>query len=411
MAPAARRYWLGIDIGGTFTDFALFDTAIGELIGLKVPSTPSEFAEAVRLGLERLADEHGVDLREIGTIVHGTTIAVNTLIQRTGARLGLLVTEGFRDVLELQRLRLPNPFDLDGSRPLPLIPRARVAEVRERLRADGGVDTPLDEESVQDAVRRVLTQDVEGLVISLLHAYRNAAHERGARAIAEAVAPGLPVSTSADVWPQAREYERTALAVLDAYVQPQVRRYLEGFEQALAARGVPAAPHVTRSNGGIMPVAAARRHTVATLLSGPASGVIGAAYVASQAGFSNVITLDVGGTSADIAVVEDGRPRSSTSEHIGGIPVMMPVVGVTAIGAGGGSVAWVDEVGVPKVGPQSTGHIRARPATGAAARRPLLPMPSLSPASSTRRASSVGECRCTARWRRRPSSALLVELE
>jgi len=349
------RHWLGIDIGGTFTDFALFDTRTGEVIGLKVPSTPHEFAEAVRVGLERLADEHHVDLREIGTIVHGTTIAVNTLIQRTGARLGLLVTEGFRDVLELQRLRLPNPFDLDGARPLPLVPRARVAEVRERLRADGSLDTPLDEASVREGAQRLVAQGVEGLVVSLLHSYRNAAHERQTKTVAEHVAPGLPVSISSDVWPQAREYERTALAVLDAYVQPKVRRYLEGFEQALAARGVPATPHVTKSNGGIMPVAAARQQTVATLLSGPASGVIGAAYVASHAGMPNVITLDVGGTSADMAVVENGRPRWSTSEHVGGVPVMMPVVGVTAIGAGGGSVAWVDEVGLPKVGPQSTG--------------------------------------------------------
>ena len=349
------RYRLGIDIGGTFTDFALFDTGRGELIGLKVPSTPHDFAEAVGAGLQRLAEEHGIALGELGTVVHGTTIAVNTLIQRTGARLGLLVTEGFRDVLELQRLRLPNPFDLDGARPLPLIPRERVAEVRERLRADGRVDTPLDEASVRDAVRRLAGLGVEGLVVSLLHAYRDPAHERRARAIAEATAAALPVTTSGDVWPQAREYERTALAVLDAYVQPKVHHYLAGFERALAARGVPAAPMVTKSNGGIMPVAAARGQAVATLLSGPASGVIGAAYVAAEAALSNVITLDVGGTSADLAVVEGGRPRSSTSEHVGGVPVMMPVVGVTAIGAGGGSVAWVDEVGVPKVGPQSTG--------------------------------------------------------
>jgi N-methylhydantoinase A len=350
------RHWLGIDIGGTFTDFALFDTETSELLGLKVPSTPHEFAEAVRAGLARLADEHGVDLREIGTVVHGTTIAVNTLIQRTGARLGLLVTEGFRDVLELQRLRLTNPFDLHGSRPLPLIPRARVAEVRERLRADGRVDTALDEKTVREAVQQLTTgQPIEGLVISLLHSYRNPAHERQARAVAEAASPGLPVTASSDVWPQAREYERTALAVVDAYVQPKVRRYLEGFEKALATRGAPAMPHVTKSNGGIMPVAAARSQTAATLLSGPASGVIGAAYVASRAGFPNIITLDVGGTSADMAVVENARPRVSTSEHIGGVPVMMPVVGVSAIGAGGGSVAWVDDVGLPKVGPQSTG--------------------------------------------------------
>ena len=351
------RHWLGIDIGGTFTDFSLYDTQTGRLIGLKVPSTPHEFAAAVRTGLAQLTDEHGIDLREIGTVVHGTTIAVNTLIQRTGARLGLLVTEGFRDVLELQRLRMPNPFDLHGARPLPLIPRARVAEVRERTRADGTIDTPLDEHSVRDAVRQLTRtgQNVDGLVISLLHSYRRPEHERQARAVAEAAAPGVPVTASSDVWPQAREYERTALAVVDAYVQPKVRRYLEGFEQALVARGAPAMPHVTKSNGGIMPVAAARTQTAATLLSGPASGVIGAAYVAGRAGFPNIITLDVGGTSADMAVVEDGRPRVSTSEHIGGVPVMMPVVGVSAIGAGGGSVAWVDDVGLPKVGPQSTG--------------------------------------------------------
>ncbi|HKZ04689.1 MAG TPA: hydantoinase/oxoprolinase family protein [Methylomirabilota bacterium] len=352
---SAARYWLGIDIGGTFTDFSVFDTRTGALTGLKVPSTPHEFAAAVRTGLAQLASENGIEPTEIGTVVHGTTIAVNTLIQRTGAALGLLVTDGFRDVLELQRLRLPNPFDLDGTRPLPLIPRARVAEVRERMRADGSVDTPLDEASARAAARHLGELEVEGLVVSLLHSYRNPAHERRVRAVAAEVAPDLPVSLSSDVWPQAREYERTALAVLDAYVQPKVRRYLQGFEEALAARGVPAAPHVTKSNGGIMPVAAARAQTVTTLLSGPASGVIGAAYVAGQAGLSNVITLDVGGTSADMAVVEGGRPRWSTSEHVGGVPVMMPVVGVTAIGAGGGSVAWVDEVGIPKVGPQSTG--------------------------------------------------------
>ena len=349
------RYWLGIDIGGTFTDFTLYDTETHHVTGLKVASTPPHFARAVEDGLDRLASEHRIDPGAIDVVAHGTTIAVNTLIQRTGARLGLLVTEGFRDVLEIQRLRLPNPLDLYGNRPEPLIPRARVAEIRERLRAGGQVDTALDEATVTTAARQLAGQGVEGLVISFIHAYRDASHERRARALAEAAAPGVPVSASHEVWPEAREYERTALAVMNAYVQPKVRRYLEGFEAALTARGVPAVPYVTKSNGGIMPVAAARSETVSTLLSGPASGVIGAAYVATAAGLGNLITLDVGGTSADIAVVEEGRPRYSTAEQIGGIPVMMPVVGVTAIGAGGGSVAWVDEVGVPKVGPQSTG--------------------------------------------------------
>src|SRR5262247_4863689 len=193
------RYWLGIDIGGTFTDFALFDTQTGDVLGLKVPSTPHEFAEAVRVGLERLADEHRIDLREIGTIVHGTTIAVNTLIQRTGARLGLLVTEGFRDVLELARLRLPNPRDRNGGGPAPLIPRARVAEVRERIAADGRVDVALDEAGVAASTRRLADDGAEGVVISLLHSYRDPGHERRARAIAEAAVPGLAVSTSHEV--------------------------------------------------------------------------------------------------------------------------------------------------------------------------------------------------------------------
>src|SRR5262245_37157887 len=278
------RYWLGIDIGGTFTDFTLHDTAAGDVVGLKVPSTPHDFADAVRDGLDRLAAEHRIDLREIDVVVHGTTVAVNTLIQRTGARLGLIVTEGFRDVLEIARLRLPNPLDLYGGRPEPLVPRARVAEVRERLLADGSVDTALDEAGVSASSRRLAGDGVEGLVVSLLHAYRNPDHERRARAVAEAAAPGVPVIASHEVWPEAREYERTALAVVDAYVQPKVRRYLDGFEAALAARGVPATPHVTKSNGGIVPVVAARAQTVATLLSGPASGVIGAAYVAAAAG-------------------------------------------------------------------------------------------------------------------------------
>jgi N-methylhydantoinase A len=358
------RYWLGIDIGGTFTDFSLFDPVEGTLTGLKVPSTPPDFAEAVDQGLARLRDEHGVDPQALALVVHGTTIAVNTIIQRTGARLGLLVTEGFRDLLEIQRLRLPNPFDLNSRRPAPLVERARVAEVRERVLVDGRVDTPLDEASAEAAIRRLDGLGAEGLVVAFLHAYRNPAHEARARAIAAAAAPRLPVSTSAEVWPQAREYERTTLAVMDAYVQPKVRRYLDRFQAVLRAHGVPAVPYVTKSNGGLMPVGAASRRTVLTLLSGPASGVIGAAHVAAQAGIRNLITLDVGGTSADIAIVEAGRPRYSTAEHIGDFPVIMPVVGVSSIGAGGGSVAWVDEVGVPKVGPQSTGSVPGPAAYG-----------------------------------------------
>jgi N-methylhydantoinase A len=347
---------VGIDVGGTFTDFSVFEETTGAVLALKVPSTPPNFAEGIRRGLERLAGEYRIDLGEIAALVHGTTIAVNTVIQRNGARLGLLVTEGFRDILDIQRLRLPNPFDLRSRRPTPLIGRAQVAEVRERLRANGSVDVPLNENQVVGATNSLLARGgIEGLVLALLHAYRNPEHERRAAAVIATSAPGLPVNLSSEVWPEAREYERTALAVLDAYVQPKVRRYLAGFLDVLRATGVTASPYVTKSNGGIMPVEAAQERTVATLLSGPASGVIGAAYVASQAGFDRCITLDVGGTSADIAIIEDGQPQYSSSEHVGDFPVIMPVIGVSSIGAGGGSVAWVDAMGVPKVGPQSNG--------------------------------------------------------
>ncbi len=349
------RYRLGIDIGGTFTDFTVFDRETGRLIGLKVASTPGRFADAVRTGLERLAADHGVVLRELEAVVHGTTIAVNTVIQRTGARLGVLLTEGFRDLLDLQRLRLPNPLDFNSGRPVPLVARRYVAEIPERVLADGRVAVPLDEAAVAAAARRLRDSGVEGLVVAFLHSYRHPAHEQRAKAVIGETVPGLPVGASSDVWPQAREYERAALAVIDAYVQPKVRRYLEDFCDVLSSHGIDVTPFVTKSNGGIMPVAAARQFTAPTLLSGPASGVIGAAYVAHHAGLDNLITLDVGGTSADIAIVEGGRPRYSTTEHIGDFPVIMPVVGVSSIGAGGGSVAWVDEFGVPKVGPQSMG--------------------------------------------------------
>ena len=349
------RYRLGIDIGGTFTDFSVLDASTGTMIALKTPSTPPDFATAVRHGLARLVDEHRIDVSEIGVVVHGTTIAVNTVIQRTGARLGLLVTSGFRDLLEIQRLRIVNPSDLNSNRPAPLIGRADTFEIDERALADGTVDRALDEARVAEVGRELAGRGVEAIVVAFLHAYRYPIHERRAKEILGSVVPHLPVNASSDIWPQAREYERTSLAVIDAYVQPKVRRYLDEFRRALEEHHVPAVPYVTKSNGGIMPVDAARRFTVATLLSGPASGVMGAAYVAGEAGVRDCITLDVGGTSADIAIIEGGRPRSSTSEHIGDFPLIMPVVGVSSIGAGGGSVAWVDEIGVPKVGPQSMG--------------------------------------------------------
>src|SRR5215212_2058183 len=350
------HYRLGIDIGGTFTDFSLLDEETGDLTGFKSATIPSDPAQGVLDGLQALIAELGIDPGEIGYLVHGTTIAINTVIQRSGAMLGLLVTRGFGDVLEIQRLRLQSPVNFTATRPLPLIPRYRVGEVSERYLADGSEDTPLDKDELIRQARRLIDEEhVEGIVIAFLHAYRLPGHEIEAKRLLADLAPDLPVVCSHEVWPQIREYERTIVAILNAYVRPNVVRYLGKLESDLGSAGVTVPPYITKSNGGVTTARDARDATVQTLLSGTASGVIGASYVAHLAGFDDVITLDMGGTSADIALVRGGQPAYSSDEHVGDFPVVMPAVGVSSIGAGGGSIGWIDHVGVLKVGPHSAG--------------------------------------------------------
>ena len=356
ISGVTRRYRLGIDIGGTFTDFSILDETTGELSGFKSPTVPADPGRGVLEGLRTLVAERGLDPGEIGYLVHGTTIAINTVIQRNGATLGLLVTAGFGDVLEIQRLRLASPVNFTATRPAPLIPRYRVGEVPERILADGTVDVPLDrEELARQAARLVQGEGAEALVIAFLNSYRAPAHEAEARKVLAERFPDLAVTCSHEVWPQIREYERTMVAVLSAYVRPRVERYLAELEGGLARAGVGVPLYITKSNGGVTTARDARRTTAGTMLSGPASGVIGAASVCVRAGYRDLITFDMGGTSADIALVRDGEPVYSTDETVGDFPIVMPVVGVSSIGAGGGSIAWLDPVGVLKVGPRSAG--------------------------------------------------------
>lgn len=354
-AGRVAAYRIGIDIGGTFTDFAVHETETNRLIGLKVPTVPARPVDAIVAGLKLLVEEHAVAPDRVEYFVHGTTIAVNALIERKGARLGLLVTRGFRDILIIQRLRIPQPQYWYGNRPEPLIPRERVYEIDERIMADGSAGTALSQESLRAALQQARADGVEGLVLCFLHAYRNPAHEKAARDFLQEEAPDLFTCCSHEVWPQMREYERAIVTIVNAYVMPPVSRYLGDLEQRLAQLGVPVRPYITRSNGGVMTARRARSSTAETLLSGPASGVIGAVRIAAQAGVRNFITLDVGGTSADVAIVEDGAPRTSLTEHVADFPIMMPVVGVSCIGAGGGSIASLDSAGVLRVGPQSAG--------------------------------------------------------
>ena len=345
---------LGVDIGGTFTDFALLDEASGALTVLKIPSTPTRPSDSVVAGVEDLRRRHGLDTASVGAFVHGTTLAVNTIIERKGARAALLITRGFRDVLNIGRHRIPDVFNFFAELPAPLVPRARVIEVAERTLADGRVAERPDDAVIAAMVDALVADGVTAIAVCYLHSYKNPANELATRRVIEARAPQLYVSVSAELWPQMREYERALVAVMNAYVGQRMSVYFDDLEHGLRGLGIGAPVLSTKSNGGVMTASEAGLRPVETLLSGPAAGVIGASFVARQAGHERVITFDMGGTSADVAVV-DGEPRFSTENSVGDFPVIMPAIDVSSIGAGGGSVAWTDRDGVLKVGPHSAG--------------------------------------------------------
>jgi N-methylhydantoinase A len=348
-------YRVGVDIGGTFADFCVLEEATGTLSTLKVLSTPATPGAEVIAGLEGVRGRFGIAPSDVAWFTHGTTVGVNAVIQRKGIRLALLVTENFRDVLEVARLKVPDPYDLYSRRPDPLVPRASVLELRGRLLADGSEAEPLDRSSVEAALARAEAMGAEGIVLALLHAWRNPAHEHAAKAIIAARRPDLPVYCSADVWPIIREYERTVTATVHGYVQPRVAHYLGSLQDALKRVGVTAEPMVTKSNGGVMRAELGKTRCVEMLLSGTAAGAIGAAFVARQANVARAMTLDIGGTSADVAVIMDGAPGYGTGERVGDFPVHIPTVAVSSIGEGGGSIAAVDSLGRLTVGPGSAG--------------------------------------------------------
>jgi len=348
------RYRLGIDIGGTFTDFCLMDEATGALRVAKIPSTPTHPTKSVIDGIKLFSGRYGIDPGAVVYFAHGTTIAVNTVIERKGARTGLLITRGFRDILNLGRSRLPDIFDYLTEKPEPLIARRDIREIDERMLQNGKPYRAVSEEEVRRAVADLVADGVEALTISFLHSYRNPAHEQRAKEIVREAFPDLYVCVSSEIWPQIREYERTLVTAINAFVGRKMDRYFDSLEREVAATGLKARLLSTKSNGGIMTAISARAVPVETLSSGPASGVIGARYIAAQAGFDKVIALDMGGTSTEVAVIE-GDIRYSTETRVGDFEIIMPAVDVSSIGAGGGSIAWTDGAGMLKVGPKSAG--------------------------------------------------------
>jgi N-methylhydantoinase A len=348
-------YRIGFDVGGTFTDFSIIDDVSGRVDYHKVPSTPDDPSRAIETGLTELIQRLGLDPREISHLGHGTTVATNMAIERRGARTGLITTRGFRDVLEIGRQTRPHLYDYRVRRPEPLIPRHLRLEVDERTMADGSIRTELDEPAVSRAARELRDAGVEAVVICFLHSYRNPANELRARELVKQVMPDIYISTSSEILPEFREFERLSTTVLNAYMGPRMSRYLERLLSRVSAIGVTANLDTIHSNGGLMSVAAVREMPVRTCVSGPAAGVIGAAEIGRQAGFYNLVTFDVGGTSTDVSVVVNGKPLFASSCTVADYPVKTPMVDIHVIGAGGGSIAAVDDAGALKVGPRSAG--------------------------------------------------------
>jgi N-methylhydantoinase A len=347
--------WVGVDIGGTFTDVVLYDEERGTL---EVGKSPTRLADPTVGLLDALA-KLKVALPRTGRVVHGTTIGTNAILERKGASVWMLTTRGFRDTLEIARTNRTVLYDIRARKPAPLVPRERVVEVDERLAFDGTVLRPLGEDDLRAALQRIRdTPDGEGpraLVIGFLHSYVNPAHESMAARAAAAVLPGWFVCTSDEVLSEIREYERFSTAALNAYIGPKVGGYLAGLGAALAERGYGGRVFITTSSGGIVTAEVAARFPVHTVLSGPAGGVAAAVSLGRLTGFRNLITYDMGGTSTDVCLIEDLEPVLTTEQHIAGLPNRTPQIEINSIGAGGGSVAWIDAGGALRVGPRSAG--------------------------------------------------------
>ncbi|HZS31825.1 MAG TPA: hydantoinase/oxoprolinase family protein [Methylomirabilota bacterium] len=360
---------LGVDVGGTFTDLVLVGPD-GRARTRKVLSSTGDYAAAIVQGARALLADAGIAPADVDELIHGTTVATNAILERRGARTGLLATAGFRDLLEIGRLRLARLYDPDFERPPPLVPRRWRREVVERLGPRGEVLTPLDPASVAGAVDRLARDGVESIAIAFLHAYANAAHEQAAAAIVRERAPEILVTLSSEILPEVREFERTSTAVANAYVMPVMSRYLGRLETELRAWGVGAPILVMQSNGGVMTAAGGRQRPVHVIESGPAAGVIATAELARRIGRSNAISIDMGGTTAKASVIEGGELQRAGEFEIGGtlsqgsrlnrgggFLLRVPAIDIAEVGAGGGSVVRVDGAGQLHVGPRSAGAI------------------------------------------------------
>ena len=383
-AGGVGAFRIGVDIGGTFTDIVLLGEG-GRVHTRKVSSSAEDYARAIAEALASVFTELGIDGGSIAEVRHGTTVASNAILERKGARTGLITTKGFRDVLEIRNLRMPRLYDIAWTKPPPLVERHLRVVVDERMDHRGEVLRPLDPADAERAVRALLDQRVEAIAVCLLHAYANPAHERLLAATIERLAPGLAVSISSEVLPEIKEYERTSSTVINAYVTPVVARYLERLRADLEDRGVRGPLLIMQSNGGLMTAAAAAARPMHIVESGPAAGVVGAQALARMIGTANVITFDMGGTTAKAAIVERGAVSRTREYQVGGgimtgsrlltgagYLLKVPAIDLAEVGAGGGSIVRVDPGGALVVGPDSAGAAPGPVCYGAGGTEPTI---------------------------------------
>lgn len=346
---------IGIDSGGTFTDVCLFDDSSGKIAVWKVPSTPDDPSRAIAQGTDEGVARMGGKPSDLVFFGHGTTVATNALIQHRGERTGLITTEGFRDLVEIGRQKRPDLYDLQVDKPPPLATRDLRFGVNERIHHDGRVETPLDEQAVRSIAQQLKAEGIKAVAIGFLYGFVRPAHEVRAREIMLEEYPDIFVSTSSDVAPEFREYERISTAVVNSYLGPIMRSYISRLANRLKERGVTAIPHLTQSNGGVIGFDMAARLPVRTVLSGPSTGVVAAQAIGKMIGISNLITFDMGGTSTDVALLRNGEASVASEATVHGYPIKAPMLDIHTVGAGGGSIAHIDSGGLLKVGPRSCG--------------------------------------------------------
>lgn len=348
---------IGVDVGGTFTDVVLVEEQTGRFLYAKTPTTHHDLAEGVMEGIAQVLAIGDMTLKKGDYLIHGTTIGTNAIVEGKGARVGLITTAGFEDVLEIRRVARPKEaaFDFEVDNPPPMVPRYLRRGIRERIRSDGSVLIPLDEASVREVTEYFKAQAVQAVVVCLLFSFVNPSHEQRVAEICREVMPAIPVSLSCEICPEFREYERTCTTVMNGYLGPVIETYMRNLQDRLAAKYGNIRLHIMQSNGGSMSAQVAGSHAAHLINSGPAGGAMAAAHLTQALGRKYAIGADMGGTTFDISIIDNGMPRTTTWGGVTEYPIKLPMVDMKTIGAGGGSIAWVDEQGVLYVGPQSAG--------------------------------------------------------